>query len=123
LYYVHAGTEHMVVRVDDVEAVPVQEWGPRLRYDAALKPAGANVNFVAFDGEGAVSLRTYEKGVEAETLSCGTGVLAAAVVAERMRGESKEGPINVHTRGGALRVGVLETERGPERYLEGPAVS
>jgi len=121
LFYVHAGTEHLVAVVEDVEAVPVSAWGEQLRYDSSLEPAGANVNFMAVKEEGGISLRTYEKGVEDETLSCGTGVLAAAVTSERLDGDRQGQAVVVDTRGGRLRVGVAETDRGAERYLEGPA--
>ena len=122
LHYVHAGTEHLVAIVGDVETVPVRKWGRQLRHDPTLEPTGANVNFVAANGTDTVSLRTYEKGVEDETLSCGTGVLAAAVIVEQTRRTPALGPVQVHTKGGRLSVGIAETERGPERYLEGPAV-
>ena len=123
LHYAHAGTEHLVALVDDVEAVPVREWGAQLRHDPTQEPVGANVNFVEVDAAGEVSLRTYEKGVEDETLSCGTGVLAAAVIAERLRSRDAGEEIRVQTQGGVLRVGRAASERGTERYLEGPAVS
>ncbi|MFB6230094.1 MAG: diaminopimelate epimerase [Salinibacter sp.] len=122
LHYAHAGTEHLVAFVDNPGSVPVRDWGASLRQDPSLKPAGANVNFVRVDEDRALSVRTYEKGVEDETLSCGTGVLAAAVAAERT--ERVEGPpVMVHAEGGNLQVGTASTARGRERYLEGPAVT
>ncbi len=120
LHYVHSGTEHLVAFVKNVETVPVGEWGRRLRRDEGLRPAGANVNFVHVDDAGALHVRTYEKGVEDETLACGTGVLASAVLAEET-GRSTPTPMTIYTRGGTLWVGTDETERGEERYLEGPA--
>lgn len=123
LYFAHTGTEHLVAVVENLEAVPVGEWGRRLRHDPTLDPTGANVNFVEGGGKGAVHLRTYEKGVEDETLSCGTGVLAAAVVAERLGWVEAGEAVPIQTKGGRLRVGIAETDRGSERYLEGPAVS
>lgn len=122
LHYAHAGTEHLVARVDDVDAVPVRDWGARLRHDPSLAPAGANVNFAEVSEEGAVQLRTYEKGVEDETLSCGTGVLATAAILERLAPVVADGPIRVNTRGGRLRVGRMDIDHGGERYLDGPAV-
>jgi len=122
LYYGHAGTEHLVAVVDDVEAVPVREWGRRLREDPRLAPAGANVNFVALNDGPAVRLRTYEKGVEDETPSCGTGVLAAAAVTRHIRRNGEGEGLRVETRGGALRVGRAGTADDSVRYLEGPAV-
>lgn len=122
LHYAHAGTEHLVALVDAVDEIPVREWGRHLRHDPSLEPTGANVNFVEKEStEGEIFLRTYEKGVEDETLSCGTGVLAAAVIVERIKDKASDGTIRVHTSGGVLRVGKTMSEQGPERYLEGPA--
>lgn len=122
LHFVHAGTEHLVAFVPDPDSIPVRDWGAALRRDPGLDPEGANVNFVQAGPKQELYVRTYEKGVEDETLSCGTGVLAAAVVAERTE-RVGENPITVHTRGGTLRVGMASTNRGRERYLEGPAVT
>ena len=126
--YVWTGTDHTVVFVRDVETANVEKIGPRIRRDAALAPEGANVNFVqildgaADDGAARVQIRTFEKGVEAETLACGTGALAAAVVArlmDRVEGETVE----VVARGGTLRVGFAINEHDHVRdlWLEGPA--
>jgi diaminopimelate epimerase len=71
------GVPHLVVLVDDLEAVEVAERGRELRQHPLTAPAGANVNFVAKDKAG-WSMRTYERGVEAETLACGTGAVACA---------------------------------------------
>lgn len=122
VHFIHTGTEHLVTFVPDLEAVPVDEWGPPLRNDPYVQPTGANVNFVAVDEEGALHVRTYEKGVEAETLACGTGVLAAAAVAGATDRVADD-PVTVHTQGGVLTVGTTTTSRGQERYLEGPVVS
>lgn len=122
VHFTHTGTEHLVVFVPDLDAVPVEEWGQSLRNDPRVQPEGANVNFVTVDTDGALHVRTYEKGVEEETLSCGTGVLAAAVVAEATD-RVDEAPVTVHTRGGTLTVGTTTTSRGQERYLEGPVVT
>ncbi len=120
LCFAHAGTEHLVAVVDDLEAVPVGKWGRRLRRDPQLAPAGANVNFVELGGESDLGLRTYEKGVEAETPSCGTGVLAAAETAGRLMEVDPDTTLQVRTPGGELAVG--RTEEGT-LYLQGPAVS
>jgi diaminopimelate epimerase len=76
---VSVGVPHLVVRVDHLAAVPIMERGRALRFDPALGPSGANVNFVAgpAGGEG-WAMRTYERGVEGETLACGTGAVATA---------------------------------------------
>lgn len=76
--FLDTGTRHFVCFRDDVEAVVIDKEGPTLRYDPRFAPQGANVNFVtALDG--AIKLRTFEKGVEAETLACGTGITASAI--------------------------------------------
>jgi diaminopimelate epimerase len=121
VHYADTGTGHLVIFVPDVDAVPVEEWAPPLRHDARVHPPGANVNFVEVR-DGDLHLRTYEKGVEGETLSCGTGVLAAAALAEATD-RAPETPVTVETRGGTFRVGTATTSRGRERYLEGPVVT
>ena len=96
---VHTGTEHVVALVDDVDAVDVDRLGSLVRYHDALAPVGTNVNFVHPVDPHAVRIRTYERGVEAETLSCGSGAVAAAVIASR-RGVVAPGPVTVHNRAG-----------------------
>jgi diaminopimelate epimerase len=122
--YVWTGTEHLVLFVEAADALPddeVHRWGRQMRNDPALAPEGANANFVSRpQGDAPVlQVRTYEKGVEAETLSCGTGVLAA-VAAARNRDVVPNDTIEVVTRGGRLHVGTEKTARGRELYLEGP---
>lgn len=81
------GVPHLVILVDDIAGVDVEGRGRELRHDPAFAPAGANINFIGRAGTGgdpAWRLRTYERGVEAETLACGTGTVAAAfALAER----------------------------------------
>ncbi len=79
-YRMNTGTDHLVVFRNDLESLDIIREGQWWRYDGQFKPRGVNVNFVHFDeSTGAVRMRTYEKGVEAETLSCGTGVIATAI--------------------------------------------
>jgi diaminopimelate epimerase len=81
MVYCSVGVPHVVVVVDDIGRVDVEGRGKALRFDAAFAPAGTNVNFVgglAGDSEASWQLRTYERGVEAETLACGTGTVGAA---------------------------------------------
>jgi diaminopimelate epimerase len=129
--YIWTGTHHTVVFVRDVETANVGKIAPRIRHDAALAPEGANVNFVQVldgaDGVGRVKVRTFEKGVEAETLACGTGALAAALV-PRLMDRIDEDVIEVEARGGTLRVGFrIDGEHGEpvvrDLWLEGPAVT
>lgn len=76
--YAMVGVPHLVVRCDDVSTVPVAQRGAVLR-SVGFPPGGANVNFVS-EREGAWSIRTFERGVEAETLACGSGAVAAAIL-------------------------------------------
>jgi diaminopimelate epimerase len=122
VHFVHTGTEHLVTFVPDLDQVPVAEWAPPLRNAPRVQPEGANVNFVEVVGDGSLRVRTYEKGVEAETLACGTGVLAAAAIAEATERVTTD-PVTVHAKGGTLTVGTAATTRGKERYLEGPVVT
>ena len=77
--FADTGARHFVVRVPDVESVDVAAEGSRLRCDQAFAPEGTNVDFVSLDPDGTLRIRTFEKGVEGETLACGTGVTAAAL--------------------------------------------
>ncbi|HEU4746880.1 MAG TPA: diaminopimelate epimerase [Gemmatimonadaceae bacterium] len=77
--YACAGVPHVVVEMADIESARVTERGPELRHHPSLAD-GANVNFVAKRTEGGWAYRTYERGVEAETLACGTGAVAAAIL-------------------------------------------
>jgi diaminopimelate epimerase len=94
------GVPHLVVRVDAVESVDVAGRGGMLRSDARVGPGGANVNFVSPSKEpgGSWLIRTFERGVEGETLACGTGTVAAAL-ALGSRGEA-ELPLRFRSRGG-----------------------
>ncbi|MFI5617474.1 diaminopimelate epimerase [Streptomyces sp. NPDC051567] len=96
---VHTGTEHVVAIVDDVDAIDTVTVGRLIRHHAALAPLGTNVNFVqSLDGQ-TLKIRTYERGVEAETLSCGSGAVAAVVIAA-MRGLVAPRTVTVHNRAG-----------------------
>jgi diaminopimelate epimerase len=75
-----AGIPHLVVLCDDAEAVPLRERGPVLRHHPSLGAAGANVNWVSRQLDGRWRYRTFERGVEGETLACGTGAVATAVL-------------------------------------------
>jgi diaminopimelate epimerase len=127
VHYVWTGTEHAVTLVSDVDAIEVHERGRQIRHDPALAPEGANANFVqvarsADNDEPVLHVRTFEKGVEAETQACGTGALAAAVVA-RLQGRVDTDRIAVAMPGGTLRVGFTVADGLIKNlYLEGPAV-
>ena len=79
-WFLNTGVPHYVEFVDDIEAVDVMGRGRSIRYDTARFPQGTNVNFVQVTGPGTIRIRTYERGVENETLACATGATAAAIV-------------------------------------------
>jgi len=78
--YAVTGVPHVVTYVDDVDAVDLPHWGPAIRHHPDFRPRGVNANFVQLLAEGRIALRTWEFGVEAETLACGTGSAAAAIL-------------------------------------------
>ncbi len=114
------GVPHLVVSVaGDLDAFPVARVGPALRSHPALGAAGANVNFVSAAGAGRVALRSWERGVEGETLSCGSGVVAAAMVWLAERGGRR---LVCQTRSGQdLDVELLGTPPACPTRLTGPA--
>jgi len=97
-----AGVPHLVVLVDDVEAIDVAGRGAELRQHRALGRAGANVNFVAPVDGGGWAIRTYERGVEGETLACGTGVVASANLVRAWGADRGAGPVAFRTRSGSV---------------------
>jgi diaminopimelate epimerase len=122
VHSVNTGVPHAVVFVDDLANVPVREWGAALRYHEAFKPKGTNANFAKVLAPGSISIRTYERGVEDETLACGTGMVASALIHHELTGVPS--PVSVLVKGGdTLRIGFTET--APHEYTDvtlfGPA--
>lgn len=118
-FHVHTGVPHFVVPVPKVEDVPLLEWAPALRRHAEFGPEGANVDFYAKRPDGRVAMRTFERGVEGETLACGSGAIATALAALADRVPP---PVTVRTAGGDdLVVAFADTAAGPEITLTGPA--
>ena len=99
LHFINSGVPHVVVPVPRVDDVDVRRDGARIRRDAVFAPKGANVNFLEKRGPASIAIRTYERGVEDETLACGTGVVASALIFSAT--ENVKGPINVLVRGGS----------------------
>ncbi|HEY5813903.1 MAG TPA: diaminopimelate epimerase [Terrimicrobiaceae bacterium] len=121
VHFLNTGVPHAVVFTDDVAAVDIDRDGPALRYHPAFAPKGANANFVQVLAPDSIAIRTYERGVEGETLACGTGVCASALLQSLRAGSHS--PIQVRVRGGdTLRVG-FEASEGNFRNvtLTGPA--
>jgi diaminopimelate epimerase len=121
VHFLNTGVPHAVVFVDDPDAVDVAAEGAAARHHKAFAPSGTNANFVAAGPGGVLRIRTFERGVEAETLACGTGVCAAALVHAAQTGAP--GPIDVIVRGGdTLRVAFRREGGGFSNViLEGPA--
>jgi diaminopimelate epimerase len=125
--FIHTGSPHYIRFVNDIKNYPVVEEGRKIRYSEAFKPGGTNVNFVALEADNTIFVRTYERGVEDETLSCGTGVTAAALAASL---KGYRSPIRIRTLGGDLSVDFeraktaqpdAQTVGFQEIFLSGPA--
>jgi diaminopimelate epimerase len=118
-YFINTGSPHYIRFVRDIDNYPVFDDGRRIRYSKAFEPGGTNVNFVELRDNNTIFVRTYERGVENETLACGTGVTAAAL-AVSFKGYNA--PVSIKTRGGDLSV---EYKRQGETFsgihLVGPA--
>jgi diaminopimelate epimerase len=100
---VEVGIPHFLAPVESLEGLDVQQIGGGIRHHAMFAPQGTNVSFLVRHDEGSLELRTFERGVEAETLACGTACVAAAILAVE-RGWSRA-PVVCHTRSGLeLRV-------------------
>lgn len=121
LDFINTGVPHAVLVVKNIEAVKVKEMGRLLRFHRHFQPAGTNVNFVSVADRHNLKVRTYERGVEDETLACGTGSVAACLVASA-RGVV-DSPTRVETRSGEkLRVYYCRDGAGfSEVFLEGDA--
>lgn len=119
--YAVAGVPHLVIRVDDVRAVDLANRSPRLRAPRPARPDGANVNYVSSAVDGGWHMRTFERGVEAETLACGTGAVACAAL---LQAWGDAGPaVRIHTRSGRpLTVTLRGTENRPTLSGEGRLV-
>ncbi len=119
-FYLDTGSPHHVQEVPDLEDFDVAREGERLRY-SLYGEQGSNINFVEQAGDGVLRVRTYERGVEAETYSCGTGVTAVALAMDHA-GRVPSSPVQVETRGGSLEVSFEKTGDGySDIWLTGPA--
>jgi len=115
----NTGSPHYIEMVDELDYIDVNKQGRKIRNSAAFKKDGINVNFVLDAGE--LQVRTYERGVEAETLSCGTGVVATAIVMHYANC-IEETLVNVKTKGGELTVSFEEFNGGYRNiWLSGEA--
>ncbi len=119
--FLDTGVPHAVIFAEGLPKIEVVEIGRAIRHHAHFQPFGTNVNFVEVKSKREIAVRTYERGVEDETLACGTGSTASAIMSV-LKGYA-ESPVNVRTRGGeVLRVESVKKGKEIERvFLEGKA--
>jgi diaminopimelate epimerase len=121
IHFINSGVPHVVIPVSKVDDADVRREGAAIRHHKMFLPNGTNVNFIEKRGPNKIAIRTYERGVEDETLACGTGIVASALIFAAS--ENRNGPITVLARGGdELQVGF---EKSGDRFrnvtLTGPA--
>jgi len=121
-HFIKVGVPHVVVLTENLEEVPVVQWGREVRFHDMFQPAGTNVNFVRTKGHHALEVRTYERGVEDESLACGTGAVASALICATLGLVAS--PLAVHTRGGEVLTVFFQTagQQVTEVFLEGEAL-
>jgi diaminopimelate epimerase len=129
-HFINTGAAHCVIFMDEnpgvfdapLEIADITPLGRKLRYHEAFAPMGTNVNFIQVEPDGIITLRTYERGVEAETLACGTGSVASSVISHKFKKTTS--PFTVRVRSGELlHVNFDDDARGKARHvtLEGGA--
>ena len=111
---INTGVPHAVIFVDSLDDPELMQEAPKIRHDGIF-PRGTNVNFVKVNSGNEITIRTYERGVEGETLSCGTGSVACAVIAHRLGKTGNK--VKVNTKGGELRITLTDDAA----YMEGQA--
>jgi diaminopimelate epimerase len=128
LHFINTGVPHTVVLVNDAGDVPVNDWGREIRFNETFQPAGTNANFAQVVSNDTLMVRTYERGVEGETMACGTGAVASALVVALL--EQATPPVTVITSGGeelTIHFSLKGDENSRELdldagiFLEGPA--
>ena len=119
--FMNTGVPHIVYFVDDLDKVDVKKLGSEIRYHSRFSPEGANADFVKILGRDRIKIRTYERGVEDETLACGTGAVASALISAKAN--KMPSPMVVETQGGEKLKVYFELTKGTFRdvYLEGKA--
>ena len=107
-YYINTGSPHVIIHVDSIPEIikkqivadGIVKLGRMIRYDKAFQPEGANVDFLTLPGDGTIVMRTYERGVEDETMACGTGAVACSVISAVVK--NFPSPVQVRTSGGEI---------------------
>lgn len=123
-WFLNTGCRHFVKFLKDeaeLSALDIATLGPAYRYNATFAPEGVNVDFAVIRPDGTLAMRTYEKGVEAETRACGTGAVASAVAAAIESGREGASHYDVILPGGSLQVGFQwDGSRATQVFLSGP---
>lgn len=121
VHSMNTGVPHAVIFVPDADKAMVQQLGAEIRYHPHFAPKGTNVNFAQVVGPNHIRVRTYERGVEGETLACGTGVTASALIASQVHGFKS--PVKVTVQGGDVLEVSFKEEGGEfnDVQLNGPA--
>ncbi len=121
VHFINSGVPHVVIPIPRIDDVDVRREGSAIRHHKMFSPKGANVNFIEKRGPNSIAIRTYERGVEDETLACGTGIVASALIFAA--NENTNGPITVIARGGdELQVSFEKSDNSfRDVTLTGPA--
>lgn len=120
--FLNTGSPHHVEINNNLQELNIKALGSKIRYGAPYFEAGSNVNFVSKHSNDNFSVRTYERGVEDETLSCGTGVTAVALAMHAL-GETTANDVTLQTPGGKLKVSFKQSVAGyTDIWLQGPAI-
>lgn len=121
-HFINTGVPHVVIPVTNLEEAPVEEIGRAIRFHPLFQPAGTNVNFTSLISPREIAIRTYERGVEAETLACGTGSVAAALIMAQLH--NLTGPLTVHPKSGEILIIYFDCQHSifNSVFLEGEAV-
>ena len=122
LHCLNTGVPHAVYFTPNLESVPIFEWGRLIRFDPCFQPAGTNADFVQISDRHNILIRTYERGVENETLACGTGAVASAILSACK--DLTESPVKVKTQGGEVLTVYfhLDGQEVRDVFLEGETV-
>jgi diaminopimelate epimerase len=120
VHFANTGVPHAVIITESVSGLDVENLGPEIRYDSHFAPNGVNVNWIEKQQENVYKIRTYERGVEAETLACGTGASASALILFCLN--LAISPVTLITKGGdELIVDINQNDDKYELHLTGPA--
>lgn len=114
IYTINTGVPHAIIYVPNIDKIDVEKIGRKIRWAKAYQPSGTNVDFFQILGKNRISVRTYERGVEGETLACGTGVTASAIISVLIH--KLKSPVYAETKSGDTLI--VDTE---EVSLTGPA--